>query len=174
MGRFVLYGVPLGFSCSECPKEDYRFLELNYIDNRKGNQLHIQHLPNGNTYYNYLVYPSEGCIFTDAEGRKGAFFGMSIVLKDQVITDIDKLARLFQKTYENYIKDKIIKEFANGNKKFLVNSMRPDGDTLALYVGRGLVNITKTNPELNIFNDIKTYNPTQAQQYILNKKFLVR
>lgn len=174
MARFVLFGVPSGYSCSECPKEDYRFLELNYIDNRKGNQLHVERLPSGNVYYSYLMYPPEGCRFADTEGRAGSFFGMSIVLKDQVIPDINKLAKLFQKVYQEYVKDKIIKEFANGNKKFLVNDLCPKGDTLAEYVGQGLVDIMKKNPELNVFKDIQNYNSTQVQQYALNKKFLLR
>ena len=174
MSRFILYGVPLGFSCSDCPKEDYKYLELNYVDNRKENQIHIQRLPSGNTYYSYLMYPSEGRLFSDAAGRSGAFFGMSIVLQDQVITDINKLTKLFQKTYQYYVKDKIIKELPNGNKKFLVCSLRSKDDTLAVQVGKGLMEIMKNNPELNIFNNIKKYDPAQVQQYVLNKKFLVR
>ena len=172
--RFIIYGVPLGFSCSVCPREDYKYLELNYVDNRRGNQLHIQRLPSGNTYYSYLMYPQEGKLFSDAAGRPGAFFGMSIVLKDQVITDINKLAILFQKTYQDHVKDKIIKELPNGNKKFLVSSLRSKDDTLAIEVGKGLMGVMKNNPELNVFNNIKAYNPAQVQQYILNKKFLVK
>jgi len=174
MARLVLYGVPLGFSCSECPREDYRFLELNYVGNRKGNQLHIQRLPSGSVYYSYLMYPPEGKFFSDSNGRAGAFFGMSIVMQDQVITDINKLAQLFQKTYQEHVKDKIIKEFPNGNKKFIVNSLRSNDDRYAIQVGRGMVDIMKNNPELNIFNSVKTYNQAQVNQYILNKKFLVK
>ena len=174
MVRLVLFGVPSGFSCSECPKEDSRFLESNYVDNRKGNQLHIERLPSGSIYYSYLMYPPEGRFFTSEEGRAGSFFGMSIVLKDQVITDINKLTKLFQKTYQEYVKDKIIKELANGNKKFLVYDLRPKNDAIAKYVAQGLVNIIKNNPELNVFKDLQNYNPAQAQQYALNKKLLLR
>ena len=174
MSRLVLYGVPLGFSCSECPRDDYEFLRLNYIDGRHDNQLHIQRLPSGNIYYSYLMYPSEGKKFSDAAGRTGAFFGMSIVLQNQVITDINKLTQLFQKTYQDYVKDKIIKELPNGNKKFIVSNLHTKNDEIAIQVGRGLMNIIKNNPELNVFNNVKPYDPAQIQQYILNKKFLVK
>lgn len=174
MARFILYGVPSGFSCSECSNEEYNFLELNYVGNRKGNQLHVQHLQNGDTCYSYLMYPQDGCSFSDIDGRRGSFFGMSLILKDQIITDLNKLTKLFQKTYQDYVKDKIIQEQPNGNKKFLVGSLRSEGDKLAIQVGQGFVEIMKNNPELNLSRDIKTYTPAQIQQYTLNKKFLVK
>ncbi len=174
MSRFILYGVPLGFSCSDCSHEDYEFLRLDYIRGRHNNQLQIQRRQNGDTYYNYLMYPPEGHNFTDSAGRAGAFFGMSVILTNQVITDVNKLTLLFQKVYQDYVKDKIIAELPNGNKKFLVSNLHSDNDALAMYVARGMANIMKNNPELNIFNNVTAYSPAQVQQYILNKRFLVK
>ena len=174
MARFLLCGVPLGFSCSECPQEDRKVLETNYADGHYGDQLQIVRLPNGNMYYNYLMYPPKGRFFADAAGRSGAFFCMSLVVQNQIVNDTDKLIKLFQKTYQEYVKDKIITEQNDGNKKFLVSNLRPKGDGLAIAVGQGFMDIMKKNPELNIFHNIKAYSPPQIQQGILSRRIQVR
>lgn len=173
MAKFILFGVPFGESISDCSKEDRAVLGQEYSPGQHGEQLHVVKHPNGNNYYNYLIYPKENERFDDAAGRKGAFFGMSVVLNNQVIADTDKLIKLFKKTYQDYVKDKLIKEYPNGNKRFMVSQLRSKDDMFANYVGKGFMNIMKKNPELNIFHSIKTV-PAQIQQGILGQRIQVR
>ena len=161
MARLVLFGVPLGFSCSECTEDDGRYLECFYNGAQDGTKLKISRRANGDVYYSYLMYPKKNEIFADVSGRNGAFFGMSLILKNQEIADNNKISKLFQKTYQDYIKGKIIREFPNGNKKFLVNSLADKNDTLAKCVAKGFIKIMQENPDLDVFKDIKLYKPSQ-------------
>lgn len=171
--KFILFGVPFGESFSECSKEDRAVLGQEYSFGQHGEQLHVVRHSNGNNYYNYLMYPKENESFNDAAGRKGAFFGMSVVLNNQVIADTDKLIKLFKKTYQDYVKDKLIKEYPNGNKRFMVSQLRSKDDIFANYVGKGFMSIMNKNPELNVFHNIKTV-PSQMQQSILMQRIQVR
>ena len=163
MARFTIFGVPMGFSSSDCPREDRSFLQSFYNDESKGFKFIMTRRPNGDVHYLYLMYADENKNFIDANGRCGAFFGMDISFPNQCLTNTKKLLNLFQKTYDDCIKDKIVKELPNGNKQFVVNKLSSPNDKLANDIGKYMIKLIQDNPELNIFNDVIPYSAMQEQ-----------
>ena len=71
---------------------------------------------------------------------------------------------LLQKTYEIYVKNKLVQEMPDGNRKFMVSDLKSPNNQIAQSIYDGLMNITKTNPELNVFQ----INPNQSIFGIIN------
>ena len=66
---------------------------------------------------------------------------------------------MFQATYDKYVKSKIIQEFSNGNKKWLIDDIDNKDDSIANMLASGFMELAKNNPELNIDKDIQPIQP---------------
>ena len=119
--------------------------------------------PSNDMFYLFLIYENSGCTFVDANGRPGSFFGMTLIFHNQYVTNAEKLKKLFQTTYDNYVKNKIIREFPNGNKQWMISELRVSDDKIANYIANGMNNLMKTNPEFNFAKDILPLTPMQNQ-----------
>lgn len=160
MAGFYVFGVPMGQSISKCDAKTNQFLEMFYIKDT-GTKMKIFQRPNGEIFYVFLKYAEPGKNFADFNNRGGSHFGMAFVLNNQQITNTQKLYNLFQATYDKYVKNKIIQEFPNGNKKWLVDTVDDKTDSVATMLANGFMDLAKNNPELNINQDIKPLQPTQ-------------
>ena len=137
MVKLFLYGTPDGFSCSECGEKDRALLEGCSVRNQNGNILYGKRMDNGNVYYNYSIYPEKGKIFTDRNGKAGSFFGMAMVFENQEVKDTKKLEKLFKEVYKNYVKDRIVQDLPNGDKRYLIETLNIPGDAIGRYVAQG-------------------------------------
>lgn len=120
--ELVAFGVPSGYSSMKCSATPNRFLE-NFYCKDSGKKMRISKLPSGEVFYTYLVYPKKNEKFLDVNGRDGAFFGVSLIFKNQYCKDVQKIYNMFEDFYNNSIKNNIVKENENGIKRFLVSSL---------------------------------------------------
>lgn len=164
MANLVLFGVPYGFRTSKCKNEDAEFLGLFYVPNKPGTYLKVLRRPDNTIHYVFLMYEKPNAVFLDSNGRSGSFFGIDLSLKGQSITNTQVLSKLFQKIYDEYVKGKIIQEFPNGNRKYLINDFDNKNDTWATYVVNGMNTIMQQNPELNLGKYIQPLSSLPPQQ----------
>ena len=168
MVKLFLYGTPDGFSCSECGEKDRALLEGYSVRNQNGNILYGKRMDNGNVYYSYSIYPEKGKIFTDRNGKAGSFFGMAMVFENQEVKDTKKLEKLFKEVYKNYVKDRIVQDLPNGDKKYLVSSLNINSDAIGRYVAQGAAVEIQTNSEFKNFLN-EGLKPSEAKNNPLNK-----
>jgi len=154
MANLVLFGVPAGLSTSKCDESEKSLINCFYCPHKPGIELRTYRRPDNTVHYVYLVYEKEGSMFLDVNGRGGSFFGMDLILKDNYITNTQILLKVFQKTYNDYVKDKIIKEFPGGNRKYLIQGFENADDSVARFVGGGMTSIMK-NPEFSLGKYVK-------------------
>ena len=119
--------------------------------------------PNNSVHYLFMVYENKDMTFCDVDHRSGSFFGIDVMSQNQYITDTNKLLKLFQLTYDKYVKNKIVDETPNGVRKHRFKTFNDDSNTIATYVANGMNTSVKEKPELNIFEDIRQLTPVQNQ-----------
>lgn len=159
MAELYLFGVPLGFQNSACDADTANFLGLFYDGMNKNEMvLNITRRKN-KVFYSFLVNEKPGHSFCDINGRPGSFFGMSLVFDNRYVTDTERLKKMFLAAYNKYVKDQIIQEFSNGNRKWLTENM----DTAAKHVANGMQNLMRDVPELSLNNIVKPLPPEQPQ-----------
>ena len=160
MANLTVFGVPMGEQHSKCDENTARLLQSFYTS-RTGIYRKIV-TKNNTTHYVYVVYGDPNKAFLDKNGRSGSYFGIDLALPNQYSGNPQKVFDLLQATYDQYVKNKIIKEHPNGNKQWMYSDLNIENDKIARYVVSGLQNIIKTNPELNIARDLRTI-PSQQQ-----------
>ncbi len=163
MADLVLFGVPNGFSSSKCDAQTDNFLQLFYVPHKPGIEMKVYRRHNNDVHYVFLVYEKEGSVFIDADGRSGSFFGMSLIFHNEYIGNTANLYKLFQQTYDKYIKNQIIIERPNGVRQHKFETFNVPDDKIAEYVVRGMTSIIKQNPELNFMKDRYPLPPPQNQ-----------
>ena len=159
----ILFGVPKGFDTSKCDINMRRFLERFYVPHNPGIEMKVVRDANNNVHYLFMVYENKDMAFCDFDGRSGSFFGIDVMLQNQYVTDTNKLLNLFQATYDNYVKNKIIDETPNGVRKHKFKTFDNGDNAIATYVANGMNTLVKERPELNIFEDIRQLPPVQNQ-----------
>lgn len=160
----VVFGVPKGFDCTRCESETKNFLLGFYNGNTGGQKFGVIRRYNNEVHYVFLVYKNRPeDVFSDCDGRDGAFFGMSLYLKNQQFANPQKIRKILQTVYDNYIKNKIVEEKPNGVRHFLLPELKSDDDRVVKYVANGLMKTIQSNPEFNLANDIKPLPPIQNQ-----------
>lgn len=147
MAEIVVHGVVKGQEISQCSKEASNFCERYYTP-ETGIRTDIKRLPNNRMAYSLLVYKEPGKSFMGYSGRGGSYFGITVFLQNQQVASPDDLFRLLYATYNNYVKGKIIQEFPNGNRKWMVETLDYPDDRVAKYVVNGFAKIHKKYPDL--------------------------
>lgn len=161
MAEILLFGVPHGQDISKTPNSDARNVLESFYDGRfTGVKTKTIRRPNNDVHYVFVIYEEPGKNFNDYNGRPGSHFGISLIFNNQYSTNPDKIFKLLQTVYDDYIKNKIIQEFPNGNKKWLYPAISNEIDT---YVVKCLQYVLKTKPELNIWSDLQPLPPIQKQ-----------
>ena len=163
MADIILFGVPKGFDTSRCSNDTRAFLERFYAPHEPGTEMKVIRRLDNSVHYLFMVYENEDRVFCDVDGRSGSFFGIDVMLQNQYITDTNKLLKLFQLTYDRYIKNKIIDETPNGLRKHKFRTFDDDNNTIATYVANSMNALVKEKPELDIFKDMRQLPPVQSQ-----------
>lgn len=163
MVSFYIFGVPNGFDSSKCGEDTLNFLQTFYVPHTPGFQFKVIRRHNNDVHYVFLVYENSGKVFADVNGRSGSFFGISLVLHNQYLSDANKVEKLMRITYDRYVKNQIIKEDTNGVRKFIIPSLNSPDDRVVNYVAKGFTQIIQQNPELNLAGDIKPLPPLTNQ-----------
>lgn len=153
MAHIILFGTPGKFSHSDLKGVRTEFLSK-YIGDYS-DMVSKQSFDANGSHYILLIYQNSGKQFLDTQGNPGCFLGIDLVIPDKKFFNPSTVRALLIKTYETYIKDKLVQELPNGDRKFIVSSL---DDKMADDVYTGLMNITKTNPELDVFK----VNPNQS------------
>lgn len=149
MAELILHGVVSGHQVSKCDKNLRGFFDIFYSLHKPGITTNVsRHL--NYTIYNFIVYENPGQSFGSYDGRNGSYFGMSLVFQNQFVPNQESVFRLLQKTYDDYVKNKIIKEYPNGRRQWMYPNLDTDGDEIAVYVSKGLAKILKDYPEYNL------------------------
>jgi len=151
MAQIYLFGVPKGFQNSTCDANTADFLAYFYAPRKNEMSLDIQRRGN-KMYYSFLVDAKNEHFFSDINGRAGSFLGLSLVLENKYITDKERLKKLFLAVYDQYIKNQIIQEYPNGNRKWLTQDM----DAAIKHVANGMQHLINNTPELNIWASLQT------------------
>ena len=163
MADIIVFGVPKGFDTSKCDINTRRFLERFYAPHAPGTEMKVVRMANNSVHYLFMVYENEGKTFIDVDGRGGSFFGIDVMLQNQYITDTNKLLKLFQLTYDKYIKNQIIEEWPNGVRKHKFRKFDNGNNEIAAYVANNMNTLIKEKSELDIFKDIRQLPPAQNQ-----------
>lgn len=144
--ELVIFGVPHGWSISDCDEQTNRYLELFYGALKSGIEFKPVRLGN-KMFYTLLVQKNPDSVFQDVNGRGGSFFGMSLIYDNQYVTDPTKVRQLLQATYDHYVKGQIIEELPNGIRKYKIRSLSGNNDRVADYVGNGMMRLLDNSPE---------------------------
>lgn len=163
MAELVVFGIVQGEEVSKCDDATKNFVGLFYSPHKSGVLKNYSRRPNNDMIYTYVVYENEGKKFITAGGRSGSHFGMSLVFHGTYVEDANKVFQLLEKTYDEYVKNKIIQETPDGNRKWLYSSLATPGDEIAIYLSKGLARIMKQNPELNLDDKVRPLPPLQNQ-----------
>lgn len=155
---FYVFGVPDGFNLYQGDANATNYFQSFYDGSKENAKLTIHRRANGQVSYSYLRYK----LFS-AEGRPGAFFGMSLVFDGKFCYDIAKLYRLFDSVFcEIILKNKILIEEVNGNPniqaKYLVRTFK-DKETEI----QNIESIIIKNIENKFTKDIHTINSSFKQ-----------
>jgi hypothetical protein len=164
MPDLILHGVPSGHSVSKCDDKVRSFFDLFYGSHNPGINTHVMRR-NNQTIYSFLMYENAGSSFRAFDGRAGSYFGMSLVFDNQYVTNSDVVFKVLQKTYDNYVKNKIIKECPDGAKQWLCPTLATPGDEAAIFVAKGLSQILKDNPDLRLYTQPLPPLQNQSQRY---------
>ena len=164
MAELVIHGVPNGEQISNCDDKTRKFIGLFY-NGSKGVQTKVSRRPNNDVIYSYLIYGDDKANFVDYGGRAGSYFGMSLVFHNEYVPDSNQVFNLLKSTYDNYVKNKIIQEFPNGARKWMYRQISTPGDEIANYIGRGMMQLLKTHPELRIKTQALPPLQNQNQRY---------
>ena len=148
MADLIIHGVPNGHDVSTCDKNTRDFFGLFY-DASNGVKTNVTRRVNNDVVYSYLVYGNQDKKFTDYNGRPGSYFGMSLVFHNQYAPDSKSVFNLLKATYDAYVKNKVIKEFPDGSKRWLYQELSTPGDEIAMYISKGMSHLLQTQPELN-------------------------
>ena len=164
MAELVIFGVPRGQDISKTDNHDARtVLESFYNGRSTGIKTTIIRRPNNDVHYVFAVYEMPGKNFCDYNGRPGSHFGMSLIFHNQYVADSNRIFKLLQAVYDNYVKNKIIMEQPNGVKKWAYPAISTPGDEIANYVANGMNSLIKTNPEFNFTKSLLPLPPIQNE-----------
>lgn len=162
MAGFYVFGVPNGEQTSKCDENTRLFLQRFYVTNRTGVYKNTFYRKGGNeAHYVFLVYPDKGAHFMDANGCSGSYFGMDFVLYGKYSTNPTKVFNLLQETYNQYVKDKVIQEFPNGNKKWLIDNLVANNYKIARDIAVGVQHLLQTRQDLNLAGELSLIAPTK-------------
>ncbi|MBR3511091.1 MAG: hypothetical protein IKN73_03445 [Alphaproteobacteria bacterium] len=163
MSRLIVFGSPNGFSSSDCSDAEIEFFQK-FNTERNGIQIRMYMRPDGN--HNILsVYPEKGKSFFDINGNNVGFFCIDFVSEKNQIMNPMQMQSLLKKTYEMYIKNRLIQETPDGDRKFLITSLKSQNNQIANDIYNCILNIIKTNPELDVFKN----NSNQSIFNIINQ-----
>ena len=62
---------------------------------------------------------------------------------------LNKVFDLLQATYDEYVKNKVIQEFPNGNKKWMHANLDANNDKIARDIAAGVQHLLQTRQDLN-------------------------
>ena len=144
----VVFGVPKGWSCSACDQDTDDYLGLFYGKWKPGTEFKAIRR-NNKMFYVYLVHENPGATFSDANGRPGSFFGLAMIMDNHYIRDANKVHDLLAATYKYYVKNKLVREFDNGTRQWMLPDLRVPGDKIGGHVVNGINALLKANPEFN-------------------------
>ena len=147
MAELIIHGVVDGQQISKCDAIAHQVCGGYYIS-ATGIRSDIKRLPDNRMAYSLLFYKEPGKPFISYTGRTGSYFGMTLFLKGKQVTNPNDLFKILLATYNHYVKDKIIKEFPNGNRKWAYPTLNDADDTVATYIGNGFQQILNKNPGL--------------------------
>lgn len=153
MADFVIHGVVDGQQISKCDAIAHQVCGSYYIS-ATGIRSDIKRLADNRMAYSLLFYGEPGKPFISYTGRPGSYFGMTLFLKNQRVANPDNLFKILLATYNHYVKNKIIKEFPNGNRKWAYPTLNDADDTVAKYVGNGFMQILQQNRGLIKFQSL--------------------
>lgn len=158
----VVFGVPCGFDTSNCPPEIRDFLQGFYVPHTTGTEIQVIRRNDNSMHYVFLVYETNSDVcFVDVNGRSGSFFGIDVMFKNRYLPNTEKLEKLFDLTYERYVKNQIIQESPNGLRKHMFSRFGSEDNRIANHVSNGMNKLVKEHPELNIFQDVRPLPPLQ-------------
>lgn len=160
----VVFGVPKGWSSSECDIDTDNYLGLFYGKWKPGTEFKAIRRDN-KMFYVYLVHENPGAAFMDAGGRPGSFFGLAMIMDNQYVRNADKVRDLMDATYRYYVKNKLVRESENGARRWMVPDLHVPGDKIGVYVANGVRALLKANPDFKreLDADILPLPPIQNQ-----------
>lgn len=143
MGKYSIFihGVPIGHEiCGSTQQEEQEFLQQFY--NLKTNQSVLMQtdMTANRSYYTYLRKNN----FSNAEGRPGSYFGITVGIDHEYCANVSKLYSILDTIYNRICVNNLVRESSNGSS-FLVREI-----SSAQYNGTLLVDIIKTNIEKNL------------------------
>lgn len=163
MAGLFVFGVPKGEQTSKCDEKTKQFLSSFYLNNRTGIQRKMYRKPGNEMHYVLLVYPDAGAKFLDADGRSGSFFGIDFVMYGKYAGNPTKVFNMLQATYDEYVKNKVIQEFPNGNKKWMTANLDANNDEIAKNIATGVQHLLQTRREFNLAGEIFSLQATPKQ-----------
>ena len=140
-----------------------KFLQTFYITDRNGIHRKMYRRPGNEMHYVFLVYPDSGTKFLAADGRPGSYFGMDFVMHGKYAGNLNKVFNLLQTTYDEYVKNKVIQEFPNGNKQWMYANLDANNDKIARYIAAGVEHLLQTRQELNLTGELFPMLPVSNQ-----------
>jgi len=136
---FIAYGAAKGFSCMN--DKNYEKIKGFYCSD-SGTKMKVCKYSDNSVGYHFLMYPQKGAQFCDKDGRSGSFFGMSLFFKDNYCKNPQKIFKMFETIYDKSVKNKLIKEFDNKNRRYAIDSF--SNLKLEEYMSRAFLDVMQS------------------------------
>lgn len=160
MAELIVHGVVIGQEISKCSDLGRALCEGFYTSDT-GIKKDIKRLVGNNIAYSYLIYGEQNRPFQGYQGRSGSYFGMTIIFKDKQVENPETIFKVLESVYKWYVKDKIIKEYPSGARRWIYPTLSDPDDKVANYIGRCVQQVLQANPNLVKYQPLP---PLQQQQ----------
>ena len=160
MAELIVHGIVNGQEISKCSELGRKFCE-GFYNLDKGIKKDIRRLAGNNMAYSYVMYEEPGRPFLGHGGRSGSYFGITIIFKDQQVANPEALFKVLESVYNWYVKDKVIKEYPSGARRWIYPTLSDPDDKVANYIGSCVQQVLKANPNLVKYQPLP---PLQQQQ----------
>lgn len=139
--KVFLHGVPIGHEmCGATTEAERDYLKQFYGTKSDASTMMQTDIVNGVSYYSYIRKND----FSNAEGRPGSYFGITVSLGRNICKDVASLYNILDATYKEICVGSIVRESANGGM-FLVREINA-----AKYKGRAVLDCAQGIVEKNI------------------------
>ena len=139
--KVFLHGVPIGHEmCGATTEAERDYLKQFYGTKSAASTMMQTDIVNGVSYYSYIRKND----FSNAEGRPGSYFGITVSLGRNICKDVASLYNILDATYKKFCVGSIVRENANGGM-FLVREINS-----AKYRGHAILDCAQEIVEKNI------------------------
>jgi hypothetical protein len=117
--NFYIFGTPNGFDLYDGKPDDIPYFQIYDNESKENTKFIIHRRNNRQIVYSYLCYN-----LISYDGRREAFFGMSVIFNDIYCTDVTSLYELFEGVYKTILQSGILLKEEGGRISFFIPTFK--------------------------------------------------